>query len=85
MAVCRHFTTWEDPFPKPCYLFALVAGDLAVNEDSFTTKSGNPVKLRIYTQKEDLPKTEYAMVSLKNAMKWDEDVFGNPTSPLWVC
>ena len=78
---CRHFTVWEDPFPKPCYLFALVAGDLAAREDSFRTRSGKEVKLRIWVQKEDLPKTEWAMVALKKSMKWDEDTFGGAPSP----
>lgn len=53
-----------------------MAGDLESLEDKFTTRSGRDVKLRIWTQKQDLPKTEWAMVSLKKAMKWDEDVFG---------
>lgn len=79
----RHYALWEDPYPKPCYLFALVAGNLASLEDSFTTKSGRKVLLRIWTAKEDLPKTEFAMVSLKNAMKWDEDTFGEPPSSLF--
>ncbi|KAL8238823.1 hypothetical protein R6Q59_015390 [Mikania micrantha] len=72
----RHFALWEDPFKKPCYLFALVAGQLESRDDTFTTCSGRKVSLRIWTPPEDLPKTEHAMYSLKAAMKWDEDVFG---------
>lgn len=70
----RHYALWEDPFKKPCYLFALVAGQLESREDSFTTRSGRKVALRIWTPAEDLPKTEHAMYSLKASMKWDEDV-----------
>ncbi|XP_048609765.1 puromycin-sensitive aminopeptidase-like isoform X3 [Brassica napus] len=72
----RHFALWEDPFKKPCYLFALVAGQLASRDDTFTTRSGREVSLKIWTPAEDLPKTAHAMYSLKAAMKWDEDVFG---------
>ncbi|GBG67830.1 hypothetical protein CBR_g951 [Chara braunii] len=72
----KHFCTWEDPFKKPCYLFALVAGDLACTEDSFVTKSGRQVTLRIWVQEHNKTKTGHAMQSLKAAMKWDEDVFG---------
>jgi aminopeptidase N len=72
----RHFAEWEDPHPKPSYLFALVGGDFDVLEDNFTTKSGRPVKLAIYVEKGDAPRAEYAMKSLKAAMAWDEDVFG---------
>ncbi|GGB95490.1 aminopeptidase N [Marinobacterium zhoushanense] len=72
----RHFVTWEDPFPKPAYLFALVAGDLAVLEDSYTTASGRPVKLQIYADSKDLDKLDHAMLSLKRAMQWDEQVYG---------
>lgn len=67
---------WEDPFVKPCYLFALVAGDLAVREDSFKTISGRTVTLRIYTRAKDIDRVAWAMESLKRAMKWDEDTFG---------
>lgn len=70
----RHYTLWEDPFKKPCYLFALVAGQLESRDDTFTTRSGRKVSLRIWTPAQDLPKTEHAMYSLKAAMKWDEDV-----------
>jgi aminopeptidase N len=72
----RHWVTWEDPFPKPSYLFALVAGDLQHIEDSFTTASGREVRLLIYAEEKDLDKLDYAMLSLKNAMKWDEEVYG---------
>ena len=72
----RHWAEWHDPFPKPSYLFALVAGDLAVNRDSFVTRSGRRVELGIYVREEDLPRTEHAMASLKTAMKWDEQVYG---------
>ncbi|HYI42889.1 MAG TPA: aminopeptidase N, partial [Sphingomicrobium sp.] len=72
----RHWAEWEDPFPKPCYLFALVAGDLASNKDSFTTMSGRKVELNIWTREADLPKTAHAMASLKQAMAWDEQVYG---------
>ncbi|CAN8245466.1 unnamed protein product [Cochlearia groenlandica] len=72
----RHFALWEDPFKKPCYLFALVAGQLSSRDDTFTTRSGRQVSLRIWTPAEDLPKTAHAMYSLKAAMKWDENVFG---------
>ena len=72
----RHWAEWHDPFPKPCYLFAMVAGDLVVNRDSFTTRSGREVELGIWVRDGDLPRTEHAMTSLKAAMKWDEGVFG---------
>ncbi|MGE0667611.1 MAG: aminopeptidase N [Sphingomonadales bacterium] len=72
----RHMAVWEDPFLKPCYLFALVAGDLAHIEDTFRTSSGRDVTLRIYTVAEDADKCEHAMDSLKKAMKWDEDTYG---------
>ncbi|KAL3652711.1 Puromycin-sensitive aminopeptidase [Castilleja foliolosa] len=72
----KHYAIWEDPFVKPCYLFALVAGQLESRDDTFTTRSGRKVSLRIWTPAQDLPKTAHAMYSLKAAMKWDEDVFG---------
>lgn len=72
MVWCRHFAVWEDPFKKPCYLFALVAGDLAHSEDSFTTCSGRKVDLRIFVQHKNISKVDFAMQSLKHAMKWDE-------------
>lgn len=72
----RHFATWQDPHKKPSYLFALVAGDLAANTDQFTTQSGRCVTLKIYTQAEDIDKTDYAMFALKSAMAWDEKNYG---------
>ena len=72
----RHFAVWEDPFKKPCYLFALVAGDLAVLEDRFTTASGRDVALKIYSEKENIALCSHAMTSLKQAMAWDEKRFG---------
>jgi aminopeptidase N len=72
----RHWAKWQDPFKKPCYLFALVAGDLDCLEGSHTTQSGRKVDLRLYVDKGNLDKTEHAMASLKHAMKWDEKVFG---------
>ncbi|MDH3903208.1 MAG: aminopeptidase N, partial [Xanthomonadales bacterium] len=71
----RHWVRWEDPFPKPTYLFALVAGDLALVEDHFTTRSGRDVVLRIYVEAENLDRCEHAMESLINAMRWDEERF----------
>jgi aminopeptidase N len=71
----RHWVRWEDPFPKPSYLFALVAGDLSLVEDFFTTRSGRNVVLRIYVEAENLDRCEHAMESLKNAMRWDEQRF----------
>lgn len=72
----RHWTTWEDPFKKPAYLFALVAGDLWCVEDSFTTMSGRDVALRIYVEPENIDKCQHAMDSLKKSMKWDEEAYG---------
>ncbi|XP_022760268.1 puromycin-sensitive aminopeptidase-like isoform X1 [Durio zibethinus] len=72
----KHYAVWEDPFKKPCYLFALVAGQLESRDDIFVTRSGRQVSLRIWTLAQDVPKTAHAMYSLKAAMKWDEDVFG---------
>lgn len=72
----RHFATWEDPHKKPCYLFALVAGNLEVVEDHFETKDGRRVDLRLYVQAKNLDKCDHAMASLKKSMKWDEDRFG---------
>ncbi len=71
----RHWVRWDDPFPKPSYLFALVAGDLALVEDRFTTRSGREVSLRIYVEEENLDRCEHAMESLINAMRWDEQRF----------
>ena len=72
----RHFVTWHDPFKKPAYLFALVAGTLSVVEDSFTTLSGREVLLQIFVEEKDLDKCDHAMVSLKHSMRWDEEVYG---------
>ncbi len=72
----RHYARWTDPFPKPCYLFALVAGDLACNADRFTTMSGREVSLGIWVREEDLPRTGHAMKALKDSMAWDERVYG---------
>ncbi|KAG6781087.1 hypothetical protein POTOM_013970 [Populus tomentosa] len=72
----KHYALWEDPFKKPCYLFALVAGQLESRDDTFVTCSGRNVSLRIWTPAQDVHKTAHAMYSLKAAMKWDEDVFG---------
>ena len=72
----RHFAEWTDPHPKPSYLFALVGGAFDTLEDSFTTRSGRAVRLVIYVEHGDAPRAAYAMTSLKNAMSWDEDVFG---------
>ncbi len=72
----RHWVAWEDPFPKPSYLFALVAGDLAHIEDHFTTRGGREVTLRVYVEQENLDRCAHAMDSLKRAMRWDEERFG---------
>lgn len=72
----KHFAIWQDPFPKPCYLFALVAGNLVSLDDTFTTKSGKEVSLKIFVEPRNRDKCEHAMVSLKKAMKWDEDTYG---------
>ena len=72
----RHWATWQDPFKKPAYLFALVAGDLWCVEDQFTTMSERDVTLRIYVEPENIDKVQHAMDSLKNSMRWDEKVYG---------
>ncbi|MGI9251604.1 MAG: aminopeptidase N [Pseudohongiellaceae bacterium] len=72
----RHWVTWQDPFPKPSYLFALVAGNLVSLDDSFTTRSGREVSLHIFVEAKDLDKCQHAMTSLKKAMRWDEEVYG---------
>ena len=72
----RHFALWNDPFPKPCYLFALVAGTLDVLEDSFVTMSGRTVALRIYVDPGQSARAVYAMDALKRSMRWDEEAFG---------
>ena len=76
LAAGRHFAVWNDPFPKPSYLFALVAGDLGVLRDEFVTMSGRKVALAIYVEHGNEPKSAYAMASLKRAMKWDEEAYG---------
>jgi aminopeptidase N len=72
----RHHVVWSDPWPKPSYLFALVAGDLAVHEDVYVTGSGREVACRIYVERGNEDRCVWAMESLKNAMRWDEEVFG---------
>jgi aminopeptidase N len=72
----RHWATWEDPFKKPAYLFALVAGDLWCVEDTFTTMSQREVALRIYVEPENIDKCQHAMNSLKKSMRWDEETYG---------
>jgi aminopeptidase N len=72
----RHFTAWNDPFPKPCYLFALVAGDLVRIADTFTTMSGRHVDLHIYVRAGDEGQCGHAMTSLKKSMRWDEATYG---------
>jgi aminopeptidase N len=72
----RHFVQWEDPFPKPSYLFALVAGDLACLEDRFTTRSGREILLQIFVEHRNRELCDHAMLSLKKAMRWDEEVYG---------
>ncbi|KTT74073.1 aminopeptidase N [Sphingomonas endophytica] len=71
-----HWAEWHDPWPKPSYLFALVAGDLAVNRDTFTTRSGREVALGIWVRAGDVPKTDHALTALKLSMAWDERVYG---------
>ncbi len=71
-----HWAEWHDPWPKPSYLFALVAGDLVARRDRFTTMSGKPVDLAVWVRSEDLGRTGHAMESLKKSMKWDEEAFG---------
>ncbi|QZH76619.1 MAG: aminopeptidase N [Erythrobacter sp.] len=72
----NHWAEWHDPWPKPSYLFALVAGDLVANKDSFTTMSGREVALAIWVRDGDQGRTGHAMESLKRSMRWDEEVFG---------
>ncbi|MBB5711404.1 aminopeptidase N [Sphingomonas xinjiangensis] len=72
----RHWAEWHDPFPKPCYLFALVAGDLVANTGSFRTMSGRDVQLGIWVRQPDLAKTDHALAALKLSMAWDEKVYG---------
>jgi aminopeptidase N len=72
----RHFAVWNDPFPKPSYLFALVAGDLGSIHDSFTTMTGRKIVLDIYVEHGNEPRAHYAMDALKRSMKWDEENYG---------
>ena len=72
----RHWARWVDPFPKPCYLFALVAGDLVRISDTFRTASGRDIRLEIYVEPHNRDRCGHAMWSLKKAMAWDEEVFG---------
>jgi aminopeptidase N len=72
----RREVTWSDPFPKPSYLFALVAGDLALLEDTFVTGSGRTITLRIYSEPHNIDQCDYAMDALKRSMRWDEKVYG---------
>ena len=72
----RHLVRWEDPFPKPSYLFALIAGDLSPVKDRFVTASGRAVELAIYVEPQNLDKCDHAMASLKKAMRWDEERYG---------
>ena len=71
-----HWVTWHDPHPKPAYLFALVAGDFDVLNDEFVTRSGRAVQLQLFVDKGNLSRAEFAMTSLKNSMRWDEERFG---------
>ncbi|MEL6738012.1 MAG: aminopeptidase N, partial [Pseudomonadota bacterium] len=72
----KHFADWHDPWPKPSYLFALVAGDLVAHSGPFTTRSGREVECNIWVRREDLERTDHALQSLHRSMKWDEEVFG---------
>ena len=71
-----HWARWQDPFPKPCYLFAMVAGDLACVEDEFITRSGRRVVLQVFVQHHNATQCEHALRSLQKAMQWDEETFG---------
>ena len=72
----RHFATWDDPFPKPCYLFALVAGDLRCHAGEFVTMSGRTVRLEIWVEPDNIDRCEHALRSLQRSMRWDEQRFG---------
>ena len=76
LASGRHFAVWKDPFPKPSYLFALVAGKLVSLDDTWTTPSGRTIKLQLFVEAHELHKTDFAMQALKDSMKWEEDVYG---------
>jgi aminopeptidase N len=71
-----HWVSWEDPFPKPCYLFALVAGDLHCRSGEWVTRSGRNVRLELWVERQNLERCEFALRSLARAMQWDEEVFG---------
>lgn len=71
----RHYAIYDDPHPKPCYLFALIAGDLKYLQDSYVTKSGRHVNLQIFAEENDVKKLDWAMLSVKKAFKWDEETF----------
>jgi len=75
-AATRHWARWEDPFPKPCYLFAMVAASLELLEDHFATRSGKKALLQIYVEPGKLDQAGFAMQALKKCMRWDEEVFG---------
>src|SRR5688572_16544721 len=75
-ATARHWARWEDPFPKPCYLFAMVAAELDLLEDRFLTRSGKNALLQIYVEPGKLDQAGFAMQALKKCMRWDEEVFG---------
>ena len=72
----RHWTRWHDPYPKPCYLFAIVAGDVASLDDRFVTRSGRPVALKIHASPDKIASCRHAMESLQRAMRWDETEYG---------
>ena len=72
----KHYAVWHDPFKKPCYLFALVAGNLEYVQDSYQTQDGREVDLRIYVEPKNIDKCDHAMESLKKSMQWDEQRFG---------
>lgn len=72
----QHYAIWEDPFPKPTYLFAMVAGDFEYIEDTHIRPNGAPVRLRVYADKKDIHRCQFSLDSLKKAMKWDEERFG---------
>jgi aminopeptidase N len=72
----RHYALWEDPFKKPSYLFALVAGDLVCQEETFSLKSGREILLQVWVEEGNLDKTQHAMESLKHSIRWDEERYG---------
>ena len=76
ISATEHFAIWHDPFPKPTYLFAIVAGKLSCLEDHFVTMNGKNVTLRFFARADDITKCEHAMTSLKQSMTWDEQVYG---------